>query len=179
MGAAHAIVGETIAAIATAPGAGGIGVVRVSGPHCAEIAHVLTRKMLKPRVFHFATFFDEHGDALDRGLALYFAAPHSYTGEDVLELQAHGSPVLLAMLLRRVLALGARVARAGEFSERAFVNGKLDLAQAEAVADLIASESEAAARAAMRSLEGDFSAAVGGVFDALVGLRAWLEAALD
>ena len=169
----------TIAAIATAPGAGGIGVVRISGPRCAEIAQALIGKKLKPRVFHFATFFDEHGAALDRGLALYFAAPHSYTGEDVLELQAHGSPVLLAMLLRRVLALGARAARPGEFSERAFVNGKLDLAQAEAVADLIASGSEAAARAAMRSLEGDFSAAVGGVFDALVRLRAWLEAALD
>jgi tRNA modification GTPase len=179
MGAARATVVETIAAIATAPGAGGIGVVRVSGPRCAQIAQALTGKTLKPRVFHFATFFDEHGATLDRGLALYFAAPRSYTGEDVLELQAHGSPVLLAMLLRRVLALGARAARPGEFSERAFVNGKLDLAQAEAIADLIASGSEAAARAAMRSLEGDFSAAVGRVFDALVRVRAWLEAALD
>lgn len=176
---ARADAGETIAAIATAPGAGGIGIVRISGPHSRRIAFALIGKKLKPRIFYFAAFRDEHGTSLDRGLAVYFAAPHSYTGEDVLELHAHGSPVLLDLLLRRAIALGARSARPGEFSERAFLNGKLDLAQAEAVADLIASGSEFAARAAMRSLEGDFSAAIRRLFDALVRLRAWLEAALD
>ncbi|TLY52295.1 MAG: tRNA uridine-5-carboxymethylaminomethyl(34) synthesis GTPase MnmE [Gammaproteobacteria bacterium] len=170
---------ETIAAVATAAGAGGIGIVRVSGPRSAAIAHALTRKRLTPRKVYFCTFFDEHEAAIDRGLALYFAAPRSYTGEDVLELHAHGSPVLLAVLLRRVITLGARHARPGEFSERAFLNGKLDLAQAEAVADLIASGSEGAARAAMRSLEGEFSARVHEVLAELVQLRVWLEAALD
>jgi tRNA modification GTPase len=173
------IAAETIAAIATAAGAGGIGVVRVSGPRSFVIAQMLIGKKLKPRRFQLATFRDENGAALDRGLALGFAAPHSYTGEDVVELQAHGSPILLDLLLRRVLALGARSARPGEFSERAFLNGKLDLVQAEAVADLIASGSEVAARAAMRSLEGEFSAAVRALLEALVRVRAWLEAALD
>ena len=170
---------DTIAAVATAAGAGGIGIVRVSGPRSAAIAHTLTHKRLVPRKVYFCTFFDEHEAAIDRGLALYFAAPRSYTGEDVLELHAHGSPVLLAALLRRVLALGARHARPGEFSERAFLNGKLDLAQAEAVADLIAAGSEGAARAAMRSLEGEFSMRVHEVLAELVQLRVWLEAALD
>ena len=170
---------DTIAAIATAAGAGGVGIVRVSGPRSAEIACALTGKNIQPRKVHFSTFRDANGDVLDRGIALYFAAPNSYTGEDVLELQAHGSPVMLDLILRRALALGARPARPGEFSERAYLNGKLDLAQAEAVADLIASGSESAARAAMRSLEGDFSQAVQAQFEALVRLRAWLEAALD
>ena len=179
MDAVDATAGDTIAAIATAPASGGIGVLRVSGTAATAIALALTGKKLKPRIFHFAAFRDANGAVLDRGLAVYFAAPHSYTGEDVVELHAHGSPVLLDLLLHRVLALGARSARPGEFSERAFLNGKLDLAQAEAVADLIASGSESAARAAMRSLEGDFSRAVKQVFNALVRLRAWLEAALD
>ena len=170
---------DTIAAVATAAGAGGIGVVRISGPRSAEIAQALTGKKPAPRRVHFSTFLDVQGGVLDRGIVLYFAAPNSYTGEDVLELQAHGSPVVLDLILRRVLALGARPARPGEFSERAYLNGKLDLAQAEAVADLIASGSESAARAAMRSLEGDFSRAVQELFEALVRLRAWLEAALD
>jgi len=170
---------DTIAAVATAAGAGGIGIVRVSGPRSANIARALTRKRLAPRKVYFCTFFDEGGAAIDRGLALYFTAPKSYTGEDVLELHAHGSPMLLAALLRRVLALGARQARPGEFSERAFLNGKLDLAQAEAVADLIAAGSEGAARAAMRSLEGEFSARVHELLAELVQLRVWLEAALD
>lgn len=169
----------TIAAIATAPGAGGIGVVRISGPLGAGIAQALTGKKLKKRFLHFVAFRDETGSVIDRGLAVRFQAPHSFTGEDVIELHAHGSAVVLDLLLRRVLALGARQARAGEFSERAFLNGKIDLAQAEAVADLIASGSEAAARAAVRSLEGDFSNAVRELFEALVRLRAWLEAALD
>ncbi|MBS0566201.1 MAG: tRNA uridine-5-carboxymethylaminomethyl(34) synthesis GTPase MnmE [Proteobacteria bacterium] len=170
---------DTIAAIATAAGAGGIGVVRVSGPASAAIGEALTGKKLTPRKVHFSAFGDADGEVLDRGLAIYFAAPNSYTGEDVVELQAHGSPVVLDLILRRTFALGARPARPGEFSERAYLNGKLDLAQAEAVADLIASGSESAARAAMRSLEGDFSRAVQELFAALVRLRAWLEAALD
>ena len=170
---------DTIAAIATPAGAGGIGIVRVSGPQARPIAQALTEKNLAPRIARFCTFADQDGTALDRGLALVFAAPHSFTGEDVLELHAHGSPVVLNLLLRRVCQLGARPARAGEFSERAFLNGKLDLVQAEAVADLIAAGSETAARAALRSLEGEFSRSVQMLFDALVQLRAWLEAALD
>jgi tRNA modification GTPase len=169
----------TIAAVATAPGTGGIGVVRISGPLSREIVERLCGRRLKSRIFHFVTFRDERGQTIDRGLAVRFAAPRSYTGEDVLELHAHGSPVVLDLLLRAVLQLGARAARPGEFTERAFLNGKLDLAQAEAVADLIASGSEAGMRAAQRSLEGDFSRAVRTLLDALVRLRAWLEAALD
>ena len=169
----------TIAAIATAPGAGGIGVIRLSGARSVEIARELTGKKLRKRFFHFVAFRDEGGKVVDRGLAVWFAAPHSFSGEDVVELHAHAGPVVLDLLLRRVLALGAQQARAGEFSERAFLNGKIDLTQAEAVADLIASGSEVAARAAMRSLEGDFSSQVRELFDALVQLRAWLEAALD
>jgi tRNA modification GTPase len=171
--------GETIAAIATPPGAGGIGVVRISGPKAHGIAQALTGKSPRPRIFHFSIFSDVDGAPLDHGLAVYFAAPRSFTGEDVVELHAHGSPVILNLLLRRVCALGARSARPGEFSERAFLNGKIDLVQAEAVADLIAAGSETAARAALRSLEGDFSEKVHALHDALVHLRAWLEAALD
>jgi tRNA modification GTPase len=170
---------DTIAAIATPPGAGGVGVVRVSGSQAHRIAEAMIGKIMRPRVFHFSTFRDADGAALDSGLAVTFAAPRSFTGEDVLELHAHGSPVGLNLLLQRVCALGARPARPGEFSERAFLNGKLDLVQAEAVADLIAAGSEAAARAALRSLEGEFSAQVHNLLNALVHLRAWLEAALD
>jgi tRNA modification GTPase len=170
---------DTIAAVATAPGAGGIGVLRLSGPRSREIARAVSGRKLKSRIFHFATFRDERGETIDQGLAVWFAAPRSYTGEDVVELHAHGSPAVLDLLLRRVLQLGARAARAGEFTERAFLNGKLDLVQAEAVADLIASGSATAARAAQRSLEGDFSRAVRSLLDALIRLRAWLEAALD
>ena len=170
---------DTIAAIATPPGAGGVGVLRVSGSNARAITQALIGKSLRPRIFHFSTFCDADGAALDRGLAVTFAAPRSFTGEDVLELHAHGSPIVLNLLLRRVCALGARPARPGEFSERAFLNGKLDLVQAEAVADLIAAGSEAAARAALRSLEGEFSAQVHKLLNALVHLRAWIEAALD
>jgi tRNA modification GTPase len=170
---------DTIAAVATASGAGGVGILRMSGPAASAIAAAVTGKKLKPRKIHFCAFRDGDGEVLDRGVAISFPAPHSYTGEDVVELQAHGSPIVLALLLKRVLALGARSARAGEFSERAFLNGKLDLAQAEAIADLIACGSETAARAAMRSLEGGFSAKVHALLDALIRLRAWLEAALD
>ena len=144
--------GDTIAAVATAPGAGGVGIVRVSGPLAARIATQLTGRNLRPRRVEVATFRDAHGAPLDHGVALLFVAPRSFTGEDVLELQAHGSPVVLALLLDACVALGARRARAGEFSERAFLNDRLDLAQAEAVADLVASTSEAQARAAARSM---------------------------
>jgi len=170
---------DTIAAIATPPGAGGIGVVRVSGPNARSIATALIGKKPKARIFHFSTFDDDAGVAIDRGLSVFFASPKSFTGEDVLELHAHGSPVVLDALLRRIYALGARPARPGEFSERAFLNGKIDLIQAEAIADLIAAGSASAARAAMRSLDGEFSNRVNGIFDGLVRLRAWLEAALD
>lgn len=170
---------DTIAAVATPPGAGGVGIVRVSGPLAGSIAQTLLGARPRPRIFHFSTFTDAAGALLDRGLCVYFAEPRSFTGEDVLELHAHGSPVVLNLLLRRVCALGARPARPGEFSERAFLNGKLDLTQAEAIADLIAAGSETAARAALRSLEGEFSGRVREVLNSLVRLRAWLEAALD
>lgn len=170
---------DTIAAVATPPGAGGVGVIRVSGPLAGTIGQQLTGKKLQPRRIRFTAFKDADASMLDRGLCLYFKAPASFTGEDVLELHAHGSPVMLNLLLKRIYALGVRPARPGEFSERAFLNGKLDLAQAEAVADLIASGSEAAARAALRSLEGAFSQQVNEVFEALVRFRAWLEGALD
>ena len=170
---------DTIAAIATPPGAGGIGIVRVSGPRASAIAEHLLQARAASHVFHFSTFSDAAGELLDKGLAVFFAGPRSFTGEDVLELHAHGSPVILDLLLRRVCELGARRARPGEFSERAFLNGKLDLVQAEAVADLIAAGSETAVRAALRSLDGEFSARIREITEALVHVRAWLEAALD
>ena len=170
---------DTIAAIATASGAAGVGIVRLSGPGCRVIAATLLGRPAQPRHAHYARFRDGDGELIDDGLLIHFPAPHSYTGEDVLELQGHGSPVLLARLLRRCLALGARGARPGEFTERAFLEGRLDLAQAEAVADLVAAGSEAAARAARRSLEGEFSRRVEHVVEGLTGLRVWIEAALD
>lgn len=169
----------TIAAIATAAGAGGVGVVRVSGPQALAIAETICAKSLIPRHAHYARFHDERDETLDDGIALYFKAPASYTGEDVVELQAHGSPAVLRQLLDRCCALGARMARPGEFSERAFLNGKLDLAQAEAVADLIAAGDARAARAARRSLDGVFSRRVDALADALLRLRIHVEAAID
>ena len=170
---------DTIAAVATAPGAGGIGVVRVSGPGAAQIAHMLLGRAPRPRHAHYARFTEADGALLDRGLLLWFPAPRSYTGEDVLELHAHGGPVLLDLLLRRVYALGARPARPGEFTQRAFLNGKLDLAQAEAVADVITAGSESALRAAQRALSGAFSARVRELQTLLTGARVQIEAALD
>ena len=170
---------DTIAAIATAAGAGGVGVVRISGPQAYTIATTICTKSLIPRHAHYARFHDERGETLDDGIALYFKAPASYTGEDVVELQAHGSPAVLRQLLDRCCALGARMARPGEFSERAFLNGKLDLAQAEAVADLIAAGDARAARAARRSLDGVFSRRVDALADALLRLRIHVEAAID
>ena len=170
---------DTIAAIATAAGAAGVGIVRLSGPGCRAIAAMLLGRPPQPRHASYLRFRDGDGDVIDDGLMLYFPAPQSYTGEDVLELQGHGSPLLLARLLRRCLDLGARHARPGEFTERAFLEGRLDLAQAEAVADLISAGSEAALRAARRSLDGEFSRRVDAVVEGLVALRVWIEAALD
>ena len=170
---------DTIAAVATAPGAGGVGIVRISGTRAPEIARTLLGRLPAPRLAQVASFRTADGQAIDQGLVLYFAAPHSYTGEEVLELHGHGGPVVLEMVLQRVLALGARPARPGEFSERAFLNGKIDLAQAEAVADLIASGTAEAARAAMNSLQGVFSRRVHEIDNALIALRMHIEAALD
>ncbi len=171
---------DTIAAIATPPGRGGVGIVRVSGPAAAAIARRITAGApLRPRQAHYGAFIDGNGDTLDQGLALWFPAPHSFTGEDVLELHGHGGPVILDCLLREVIALGARTARPGEFSERAFLNDKIDLAQAEAIADLIDSASEQAARSAVRSLSGEFSQRVQALVDALIELRIYVEAAID
>jgi tRNA modification GTPase len=170
---------ETIVAIATPPGRGGVGVVRISGGKARAIAKTLCGTMPEPRRAQLTGFTRADGTAIDRGLALFFAAPHSFTGEDVLELHAHGSPVVLDALVRRACELGARAARAGEFSERAFLNGKLDLNQAEAVADLIAARSEAQARAAVRSLEGEFSRRAEVLANLIVRLRVEIEAAID
>jgi len=170
---------ETIVAIATPPGRGGIGVVRISGGDARAIAKTLCGIAPEPRRAQLTAFTGTDGTAIDRGLALFFAAPHSFTGEDVLELHAHGSPVVLEALVRRACELGARTARAGEFSERAFLNGKLDLSQAEAVADLIAARSAAQARAALRSLEGEFSRRADALANLIVRLRVEIEAAID
>ena len=170
---------DTIAAVATPPGVGGVGVIRVSGVGVETLARDLLGRDPEPRHAYYCAFADAGGAAIDRGLLLYFKAPHSYTGEDVLELQTHGSPIVLRLLLARLVELGARHARPGEFSERAFLNGKLDLAQAEAVADLVASGSEAAARAALRSLDGEFSRRVRALAASVVRLRVWIEAAID
>ncbi len=170
---------DTIAAIATPPGRGGIGVIRISGPLVQPIAAGLCPPGLLPHRAHFRSFVDEDHTAIDAGIAVLFPAPKSYTGEDTLELHAHGGPVVLDMLLRRVLALGARLARPGEFTERAFLNDKIDLAQAEAIADLIDSTSEQAARAAQRSLQGEFSQLVHRLVEELTQLRSFVEAAID
>ena len=170
---------DTIAAIATPPGSGGIGIVRLSGPTALEISESLCQQPLQSGKIQFRRFLDADGEAIDHGLCLYFKAPHSFSGEDCVEIQAHGGPIVLDMLLERVCMLGARLARAGEFSERAFLNGRIDLAQAEAIADLIESGSRAASRAAMRSLEGRFSEQVRDLVGALIELRAYIEAALD
>ena len=170
---------DTIAAIASAPGMAGVGVVRVSGPAVPAIAASLLGRAPTPRYAHFAAFRNGAGELIDRGLLLHFPAPASYTGEHVLELQGHGSAVLLDLLLRRCCELGARLARAGEFTERAFLNGKLDLAQAEAVADLIAARSQAGARAALQSMEGVFSRRVESLLQSLIALRVHIEAAID
>ncbi|MRR52070.1 MAG: tRNA modification GTPase, partial [Rhodocyclaceae bacterium] len=170
---------DTIAAIATASGRGGIGVVRVSGPALADMALALSGRTPPPRRAHFTRFHDAEGRAIDSGLLLYFPAPHSFTGEDVLELQGHGGPVVMQMLLRRCLELGARLADPGEFTRRAFLNDKIDLAQAEAVADLIDASTSAAARQAVKSLDGEFSRQIHVLVEGLTELRMLVEATLD
>jgi tRNA modification GTPase len=170
---------DTIAALSTAPGRGGIGIVRVSGPATRAVALALLGRLPAPRHAELHTFAADDGSAIDTGLALFFAAPHSFTGEDVLELHGHGGAVVMDLLLQRVLALGARAAHAGEFTQRAYLNDKLDLAQAEAVADLIDSGSAQAARAALRSLQGEFSAQVHELAERMLELRLWIEAAID
>ena len=170
---------DTIAAIATAAGRGGIGIVRVSGPRCGAIAGAIAGAAIEPRHVTVRAFLRADGSVIDRGVMLFFAAPASYTGEDVLELQGHGGPVVTNLVLQRVLELGARPARPGEFTERAFLNGRMDLLQAEAVADLINSQSERAARCAMRAMDGEMSRRIAALQDGLTPLRVAVEAALD
>ena len=170
---------DTIVAVATPPGSGGVGIVRLSGPAAPAIAAAVCGRTLRPRHAHHARFLDAAGEPIDDGVALLFAAPASYTGEDVVELQGHGNPVLLQALVARCCALGARMARPGEFTERAFLNGRLDLAQAEAVADLVAAGDLTAARAARRSLDGEFSRRVDALAEALIAIRIHAEAAID
>ena len=170
---------DTIAALATPAGRGGIGVVRVSGPGVERVAHVILSRVPRPRVATYSVFCDAHGDAIDEGIALYFEAPNSYTGESVLELQGHGGPVLMRSLLSACLDAGARLAEPGEFTRRAYLAGRLDLAQAEAVADLIDAESREAARSALRSLRGEFSSAIEELAARVIELRALVEAMLD
>lgn len=170
---------ETIAAIATAPGRGGVGIVRVSGPRAKALAITLSGREPTPRHAHYGPFHADDGEVIDEGLMLFFPGPHSFTGEDVLELQGHGGPVVLDMLLQRCVELGVRLARPGEFSERAFLNDKLDLAQAEAIADLIEASSTQAARNAVRSLQGEFSRHVHELTEKLIQLRIYVEAAID
>lgn len=170
----------TIAAIATPPGRGGVGVIRLSGPKSYAIAQALTQKELpKARFAGFRQFYDAAGEVMDEGLTICFPNPNSFTGEDVVELQGHGGPVIQNALLARLLELGATAAKAGEFSMRAFENGKLDLVQAEAIADLIDATSQAAARSAVRSLQGAFSTKVNAVLEQLIHLRLHVEAAID
>lgn len=174
---------NTIAAVATPSGRGGVGIIRVSGIKAKAIAESITENTLKPRYAHYGTFFETENKSkkkpLDNGIALFFPGPNSFTGEDVLELQAHGGPVLLDCLLKEVIKLGARLARPGEFSERAYLNNKIDLTQAEAIADLIDSASEQAARSALRSLQGEFSQQVKTLVDQVIKLRIFVEAAID
>jgi len=170
---------DSIVAIATAPGRGGVGIVRVSGPDIQGFTSAIIGKVLLPRQATFASFISADGEVIDEGVAIYFPAPASFTGEHVLELQGHGGPVILDALVQRCVQLGARPARPGEFSERAFLNDKLDLAQAEAIADLIDATSIQAARCAVRSLQGDFSQLVNDLVDRLIGIRLYVEAAID
>ena len=170
---------DTIAAIATAPGKGGVGIVRLSGAKAAEIGKKISGVLPKPRYADYRPLSNQKGEVVDHGIVIYFKAPHSYTGEDVFEIQGHGGPVVLNLILKTAVEFGARIAAPGEFTERAFINEKMDLAQAEAVADLIESTTEQAARAASRSLQGDFSKRIQSLLDSLIHIRMYIEAALD
>lgn len=170
---------DTIAAIATPPGNGGVGIIRISGKLAPEIAFQLLNKQATPRYAHYTVFKDEKGDVLDQGLLIYFPAPHSFTGEHIVELQSHGGAMLMDMILRRILLFGVRLARPGEFSERAFLNEKIDLAQAEAIADLITSSTEKSVRSAQKSLQGVFSEQINVLVQELTELRIYVEAAID
>ncbi|HAU1295069.1 TPA: tRNA uridine-5-carboxymethylaminomethyl(34) synthesis GTPase MnmE [Legionella pneumophila] len=171
---------DTIVAIATPPGRGGVGIVRISGPNAYAIALCLNgNKALQPRLATFCSLYKANNEVLDQGLVLYFKGPHSFTGEDVIEIQAHGSPVVLDLLVKESIAAGARLARPGEFSERAFLNDKIDLIQAEAIADLIQASSDTAARMALKSLQGDFSKKINQLNEELIYLRMYVEAAID
>ena len=170
---------ETICAIATPPGRGGVGIIRISGVNLTDFATSMIEALPKPRYASYRKFRDKDGEIIDEGIVLYFPGPKSFTGEDVIELQGHGGPVVMDMLIEQVLQLGARLARPGEFSERAFLNNKLDLAQAEAIADLIDSGSRAAARLANRSLLGLFSQQIHQLVDEMIQLRLYVEAAID
>lgn len=170
---------DTIVAVATAPGRGGVGVVRISGKQASEIVRTICGKQPQSRYAQFTHFRDAEGEIMDSGIALYFPGPASFTGEDVVELQGHGSPLVMDQLCQRAIELGARMARPGEFSERAFLNNKMDLAQAEAVADLIESSTEQAARSAVRSLQGEFSNRINAFLEELIHLRMYVEASID
>ncbi|KPJ68034.1 MAG: hypothetical protein AMJ43_01055 [Coxiella sp. DG_40] len=170
---------DTIVAQATPSGRGGIGIIRISGPKVKKIAKKIITKVPKPHYAFFTTFLDKAGNAIDQGIALYFAAPNSFTGEDVLELHGHGGPMVMDCLLRRIIESGARLAKPGEFSERAFLNDKMDLVQAESVIDLINASSEQAVYSAMRSMQGMFSEKVNSLVKRLIDLRVSIEAALD
>ncbi|MCK5394585.1 MAG: tRNA uridine-5-carboxymethylaminomethyl(34) synthesis GTPase MnmE, partial [Gammaproteobacteria bacterium] len=170
---------DTIAAIATPSGQGGVGIIRISGPKAAAVAEKISGLCPAPRYAHYGVFSDKDKNTIDSGLTLYFKKPFSFTGEDVVELHAHGGPVVLDILLKEILQHDVRPARAGEFTERAFLNDKIDLAQAEAIADLIAADSEQAARAAMRSMQGEFSAVIHSLVEELIKLRIYVESALD
>ncbi|HGJ5878282.1 MAG TPA: tRNA modification GTPase, partial [Arsenophonus nasoniae] len=171
---------DTIIAQATPPGRGGVGILRISGPKVIEIARIVLGKLPQPRYADYLPFYDSNGKVLDQGIALYFPAPNSFTGEDVLELQGHGGPVIIDLLLKRILAIDEiRIANPGEFSERAFLNDKMDLAQAEAIADLIDASTEQAARSAVNSLQGVFSQQIYEMVEALTNLRIYVEAAID
>lgn len=170
---------QTIAAIATPPGQGGVGIIRISGSKAGEVAKNLCHKIPLPRKALYSNFYAADGAILDQGLALFFPAPHSFTGEDILELHGHGGPIILNTILSQILNLGVVRAQPGEFSQRAFLNGKLDLTQAEAIADLIAASSEQAARSAVGSLQGEFSNQINQLIDALIHLRVYVEASID
>lgn len=178
-GSWHMQTNDTIAAIATPPGKGGVGIIRLSGPQAATIARVFLGKLPQPRYATFCAFKHENGELIDHGLAIFFAAPQSFTGEDVLELHGHGGPMVMDLLLKRVLEFDVRPARPGEFSERAFLNNKIDLAEAEAIADLIDSASAQAAKLAVKSLAGHFSKHINQLKDRLIAIRTYVEAAID